>query len=233
LPSGSAILCAAHILPALGARPLSALRRADVEKWAAGLSVAPSTVATLRQHLGQILTAAVEDGLIPRNPAVGARLPRFAAKPEPVAADVVDAIVARARPRSAWRSPSVLASAYGRVRLLPDSRSCRLPAPHVRVDRQFVTRPGGGAPLEAPKTSSSFRTIPLAGFVVDALAAHIAEHGLGEHDLILHQPDGRPVDSNRFGAVWRSARNAAGAPSVDYHDLRHTFASRLLSQGCR
>ena len=67
--------------------------------------------------------------------------------------------------------------------------------------------------------------------MVDALAAHIAEHGVGEHDLILHQRHGLPVDSNRFGAVWRAARTTAGAPSVDFHDLRHTFASTLLSQG--
>jgi hypothetical protein len=68
--------------------------------------------------------------------------------------------------------------------------------------------------------------------VVDALAAHIAEHGIGEHGLIVHQLDGRLVDSNRFGATWRAARKAAGAPSVDHHDLRHTFASTLLSPGC-
>jgi integrase len=101
----------------------------------------------------------------------------------------------------------------------------------LRVDRQLVTRTGVGPLLEAPKASSSFRTVPLAAFVVDALAAHIAKHGLGEHDLILHQPDGRPVDSNRFGAVGRSARKATDAPSVDYHDCRRTFASILLSQG--
>jgi hypothetical protein len=31
--------------------------------------------------------------------------------------------------------------------------------------------------------------------------------------------------------VWRAARKQAGAPSVDYHDLRHTFASTLLGEG--
>ncbi len=100
----------------------------------------------------------------------------------------------------------------------------------LRVDRQLVTAKGRTT-LEAPKTASSFRTIPQAGFVVEALAAHIAEHGTGENGLVLHMPDGRPVDSNRFGAVWRSARKTAGAPAVDYHDCRHTFASTLLSQG--
>jgi integrase len=89
-----------------------------------------------------------------------------------------------------------------------------------------------GEVLDAPKTRSSFRTIPLAGFVVDALAAHIAEHGIGEHGLIVHQLDGRPVDSNRFAATWRAARKAAGAPSVDYHDLRHTLRVDVARSGC-
>ncbi|MFN6118433.1 MAG: phage integrase central domain-containing protein, partial [Actinomycetes bacterium] len=50
-----------HIVPTLGRRPLSAIKRADVEAWAAALDLAPSTVQTARQHLGQILTGAVED----------------------------------------------------------------------------------------------------------------------------------------------------------------------------
>lgn len=49
--------------------------------------------------------------------------------------------------------------------------------------------------------------------------------------MILHQPDGQPIGRNRFGCLWRDARKAAGADHVDFHDLRHTFASTLLSEG--
>ncbi len=77
----------------------------------------------------------------------------------------------------------------------------------------------------------SNRSIPLAKFVADQLAVHIAEPGTGEHGLILHLPDGRPIGRNRFGRIWRAARKTARAEHVDYHDCRHTFASTLLSEG--
>jgi integrase len=42
---------------------------------------------------------------------------------------------------------------------------------------------------------------------------------------------GLPVASGRFGHWWRKAVEAAGAPGLRYHDLRHTYASTLLSRG--
>jgi integrase len=93
---------------------------------------------------------------------------------------------------------------------------------------RHATRVAGRPP---PRWSPGSGPIPLATFVGDQLAAHIAEHGTGEHGLILHLPDGRAIGRNRFGRLWRAARETAGAEHVDYHDLRHTFASTLLSEG--
>jgi len=50
----------------------------------------------------------------------------------------------------------------------------------VRVHRQPLTRPGGGAQSGPPKTPASVRTIPLPQVVIDALAKHLAKH-LAEH----------------------------------------------------
>lgn len=101
----------------------------------------------------------------------------------------------------------------------------------LRVDRQLVTIDSASPTFGPPKTTRSNRSIPLAKFVGDQVAAHIAEHGTGDHGLILHLPDGRPIGRNRFGRIWRAARKTAGAEHVDYHDCRHTFASTLLSEG--
>lgn len=79
-----------HIVPTLGKRALGAVRRSDIDAWATALDLAPSTVATARQYLGQILTVAVEDGLIARSPATGARMPRNdAPRPDPVHTEVL------------------------------------------------------------------------------------------------------------------------------------------------
>lgn len=222
-----------HIVPTLGKSPLAAIKRADVEAWAAALDLAPGTVATVRQHLGQILSAAVDDGLIARNPAAGARMPKNEVqRPEPVPPPIIAAITA-ALP--AWARVAV---PLGLGAGLRQSEATGLSVDRVhflrrtlRVDRQLVTTDSRSPAFGPPKTDRSNRSIPLAKFVADELAAHIAEHGTGEHGLIVHLPDGRPIGRNRFGRLWRAARKTAGAEHVDYHDLRHTFASTLLSEG--
>jgi hypothetical protein len=59
----------------LGRRPLGSIRKGDVQAFVSGLELAPSTVATTFQHLNTLLEAAVDDGLIARNPARGVKLP--------------------------------------------------------------------------------------------------------------------------------------------------------------
>jgi integrase len=67
--------------------------------------------------------------------------------------------------------------------------------------------------------------------VVQALARHVELHGVGDHGLVLHGPTGRVVAQARFGYVWRTTRRRAGLPEALFHDIRHTFASTLLSGG--
>src|SRR3546814_12330104 len=71
-----------------------------------------------------------------------------------------------------------------------------------------------------PKTASSSRTVPLASFVVDALAAHLQAHPLRPDGFVLTDSAGRPVDANAFGHPWRRAVKAAGAPGLDRKSTR-------------
>ncbi len=222
-----------HIIPQLGNRPLGAIKRSDVEKWASALELAPGTVQLVRQHLGQLLTGAVEDGLIARNPAAGARMPKNDTdRPEPVPAEVVaaitDALPSWARIAvtlalgAGLRHSEVTGLTVDRVQFLRRT---------VRVDRQLARSEEGRPVFGPPKTEHSNRSVPLAEFVADAVSAHLAEHGPGAGGLIVHYPKGAPIDRSSFGRIWRTARTAAGAEHVDFHDLRHTFASTLLSEG--
>ena len=85
--------------------------------------------------------------------------------------------------------------------------------------------------LGPPKSKRSYRTVPLADTVVQALARHVELHGVGDHGLVLHGPTGRAVAQARFGCVWRTTHRRAGLPEARFHDSRHTFASTLLSSG--
>lgn len=222
-----------HVVPVLGHRPLVSLRRGDVEAMCAGLDLAPSTVGIVHQHLGQLLAAAVDDGLLVRNPASRARLPRRdTSKAQPVPLEVVDR-VADALPD--WLSVVV---ALGVGAGLRQGEASGLTVDRIdflrrtlRIDRQLVTRGTEKPTLAPPKTASSHRTVPLAGFVVDALAAHLQRFPTAPHELVLRTPKGLPVDSDRFGHQWRTACKTAGTPGTRFHDLRHTFASTLLSRG--
>jgi integrase len=72
-----------------------------------------------------------------------------------------------------------------------------------------------------------------ATFVLDALADHLRRFPTEPGDVLLRCPDGRPVDSDRFGHQWRRACRTAGVAGLGFHALRHTFASTLLSRGSR
>lgn len=101
----------------------------------------------------------------------------------------------------------------------------------LRVDHQLVSRHVPEPVLVPPKTESSHRTIPLAGFLLDALADHLHRFPAGPGELVLRSPTGLPLDSDRFGHQWRRACRAVGISGLGYHALRHTFASTLLSRG--
>lgn len=219
---------ATHVLPALGQRPVGSIRRGDVEAFLAGLPLAPSTVAVVRSRLSQVLGAAVDDGLLARNPVRGAKAPRVeTSRARPVAPEVMEAVTAALPP---WlRVASTLGVGVGlRQGEMSGLTVDRLDLLRrtLRVDRQLV-----GATLAPPKTSASNRTVPLAGFVVDALAAHLHRHPPGPGGFVVTTPMGKPAASATFGRAWRRATAVAGTPGVRYHDLRHTYASTLLSRG--
>lgn len=66
-----------HIVPAFGDRPLSTLRRSDVQGFVAALSarLAPNSVYTVYRTLSLLLAAAVDDRKIAVSPCVRIKLP--------------------------------------------------------------------------------------------------------------------------------------------------------------
>lgn len=80
------------------------------------------------------------------------------------------------------------------------------------------------------KTSGSYRTVPLPQTVADVLARHMAATGRREGLLFLAH-DGQPVKRNSFEKVWRAAAVRVGVPTLRLHDLRHAYASALITAG--
>jgi integrase len=221
-----------HILPTLGQRPLSSLRRRHVEEWAKTLPLSASSARMVYETLSSMLSAAVDDERIARNPAHGARLAKAHTAPlVPLTADEVRAISVAMTEHV--RCAVVLAAGTG----LRQGEIFGLSVDRVdfmrrelRVDRQLWTPSRGRPVLRQPKSARSDRTVALSSLVVDALAAHLALFCPGEDALLFHF-EGRSIARAMAAKHMRAATAQVGLEGHGWHDLRHHHASVLLSQG--
>jgi integrase len=221
-----------QILPRWGRHRLADVTHAEVAAWVAQLvagGLAPATVRQAHRVLTLVLTLAVRDGRIPRNPASGVPLPR----------------ARRADPRFLTRTEvERLADAAGEygdvVRLLAYTglRFGEMAALRVRrVDflrkrltvAESATEVGGTVEYGAPKTHQQ-RTVPIPSILVEPLSRRC--QGKGPDDLVLTSPGGAVLRSGNFRRrFFDPAAMAAGLEDLSPHDLRHTAASLLVASG--
>jgi integrase len=107
--------------------------------------------------------------------------------------------------------------------------------------RQVFLRVGRQQVFGQPKSATSRRTIALPPVVVDELRKLRAEQEerrrlLGDlyhdHGLVFCQPNGKPLHAaDIVRGDFRRVLARAGLPRIRFHDLRHSHATLLLSQG--
>ncbi len=229
----------AHLLPTFAGQELRAIRPSGVQAWLRGLQqqLAPTYVRVLLANLSAILSAAVEDGLITRNPC-STRAVRAPRAPQ-----------GRLVPWTVERVKTVTAALPDRYRTLPIvAAGCGLRQGEVfglRVqDVDFLRRKlrvehqvkivGSRIVLALPKGSKT-REVPLPDVVAVALAEHLRQYPAGEDGLIFTSRQGKPLDRNYINShIWKPALKRSGVePTRDngMHALRHAYASVLLDAG--
>lgn len=216
-------------------RPLTAIRRGDVEAFIVVLSteLAPNTVRVTFQHFRSLIRAAMADGLIVVDPTMRVRLPAAPTSELVVpSADDVRALIAAASPE--FQAAIVLGSHVGlrageaQGLFVGDVDFLRRT---INVRRQLDGR-STHMLLGAPKTRASTRSVPVPTSVLEFLAEHVRRFGSGRDGVLLHR-DGGYLSDNEFARQWRRAQASAGlASGVRFHWLRHSFASSLISAGC-
>lgn len=240
-----------HVWPKLGHLELRQIKPTTVQAWLKGLKCAPSTAGLILGHLSAILSAAVDDGLIPKNPcsARSVKRPKSSTeKAKPFTEEQVLAIV-EDHPRL-YRALPVCASGLGQRQgecFAVAVSDVDFLGRWLYINRQ-IKLVRGKVVLALPKGGKK-RRVPLPEWVGFALAEHLREFGTVDFPDIeiadgADNPGGflfrtkanNPILRSVYNRyVWKPAIKAAGVDPSDHrngmHRCRHTFASVLLSEG--
>jgi integrase len=217
-----------HIRPELGGLAVADVTPARVRSWRASLldgGTGPVTVSKAYRLLKSVLTTAVDDDLIRRNPCriKGAGTERSPERPT-VTIEEVYAIAAGVRP---WFSALVLLAAFTGLRW---GELISLRRRHLDLDGDGVVKVRGslaevdGKFIEGPpKSAAGRRDVAIPAVVVPELRAHLDSWSEpGPDGRVFVGPKGGIPRRSNFQATWDKAIAEAGVPGLHVHDLRHT-----------
>lgn len=201
-------------LDVLGQRRIRDVRQEDVEAFRANLlrrGRAPATANRYLAILRRALNVAVEHDVLDRNPAARVKnLRENNARDRYLDRSEEEALLAEL--------PTDLDRAHVRLAVLTG----------MRRGEQFAIRPSQidwvGATITVPRSKSGERRyVYLSDPAIECLAVLDQEGWLGAET--------RVCGANFVRRVFRPAVSRAGLSDLRWHDLRHTFGSRLAQAG--
>ena len=218
------VLLRLHLLPALGNSRLDRIGTRDVEKYKArklSEGLAPKTINNHLAVLRRILRVAVEWEVI--NSCTPIR-PLKVKQPEVRFLSFADAQSLVDAVEDSWRAMVVVALNTG----LRQGELLALRWEHIDLStgRLVVRDNDWKGQIGTPKGGRN-REIPLNKAARAALMAH--RHGRGP--LVFCHTDGSRLTYHQCRYPLQRACLKAGIPQVQWHALRHTFASHLVMRG--
>jgi integrase len=229
-----------HVLPRWGTVPLSKIEHSAVQAWVTelGQRLSPATVRECHRLTAGVLRSAMRDRLIGFNPCEGVRLPPRRRKDTDDRIVTREELLAKLLPVVPGRYRAVVALAGGTgLRWGECAGLCwdavDLVAGVVRVVRVAEEISGHVTLKPYPKSRAGRRTVPLPRFTVEALTRHRRVFGNDDETLVFTARTGQPLKRGTFRArVWKPSLRRAGLPvALRFHDLRHSYATWLVSDG--
>jgi integrase len=247
-----------YLVPELGALPIDAIGRSQIDALKArlrapseekavsrrslnrkeptlsrrrkGASKSPKTINNILGVLRSVLLLAAEYELVARPPRI--RMEKLE-KRDAAFLDFEEAESLLATTAAAWREVVRMAIRTGlRQGELQELRWNDLsfgPRAYVRVSRS-VRRSSGGAREVKTTKGARPRSVPLTSDIVAALLAH--RRGARDDALVFPDERGSYFDADRFRRALDEAAKAAKVNKhVHPHLLRHTFASHAMMRG--
>jgi integrase len=231
-----------HIKPFLGHKKIGDIRVGDVEGVYISLGrsngLSPATIRKVHAVLSQSFAMALRYGYVARNPMAEVRLPQVRTKPKKVltAAEVRRVLdTASALPgdpyprfllalRLGMRQGECLALTWDDVDL--DARV-------VRVTKSVDVIPGRGVVVSPPKSSQSYRQVPMDSETHQAFAGLRSgqSRSVKGDSLVFPSLRGTYRNARVDYDSWQRLLSQSGVRQVKLHDARHAAATLMLESG--
>jgi integrase len=219
----------ARLLPVFGEMRLEDVSPQDVEAWLARLDLAPSSRTKALVVLHGIFNRARKRYGLPTNPVADVEKPRQrpSGDIDVFSPEEVWALVRAAE--SEQDGAIYLTAAFTGLRMgelvALRWRDVDFAGSLIRVRASYSV-----GVLSTPK-SGKVRAVPLAPDVARALA-RLADRGFsaGDDELVFPGDAGLYLDGSALRRRYKLALRRAGLRSLRFHDLRHTFGTRIIAK---
>jgi integrase len=233
----------AHLLPAFGDLAVGQVKKRDVEAFMAALTEAGKAARTrsgIFKLLSQVFTFAQRRDWCEENPCHSVRRPRVRECSEirflnqQELDGLIGSIDVFAVPFGSTNRAIFLTAAMTGMRqgelLALRWRDVDWQAKRIRVRRNYTR-----GHWSTPKSRSGERSVPLSSKVEAELRTHLRRSRFaGEDDLVFANPlSGEVLPHGPLVRRFKKALKAAGVRQVRFHDLRHTFGTRIAAAVCR
>lgn len=227
--AGYRVIVQSQLLPAFGDRPLELISTAEIERWLASLGGAASSRAKALVLLHGIFRRGKTVWGLASNPAAEVEKPPLSRTGE-IQVFSPEEVWALVRAASSQQDAAIyVTAAFTGLRLGELIALCWRDVDFAGSVLRVRASYAAGA-LTSPK-SGKVRAVPMAPDVASALAKlGQRELWVDPDDLVFPGETGGYLDGSALRRRYKAALAAAGLRPLRFHDLRHTFGTRMIAK---